>query len=231
MQIIPVIDVRGGVAVRAVAGDRAAYQPLETPLAEGCDPEAVARGYQALYPFQVLYVADLDGIEGRGANTALQTRIAAAWTGAEIWIDDGGLAPGQGRVRRITASESLLAAGLCQVATDTGAMRAAEILSLDFQGQAFLGPPGLLAVPDIWPRRVIVMTLAAVGRDAGPDIRRVADVVRLAGPAREVYAAGGVRGPQDVRALSEAGAAGVLVASALHSGQIKTGDLEEIAGF
>ena len=75
------------------------------------------------------------------------------------------------------------------------------------------------------------MTLAAVGRDEGPDLKRVAGIVRLAGPGREVFAAGGVRAAEDLRALAEAGAAGVLVASALHRGKIKADDLREIAGF
>ena len=76
MDIIPVIDVRHGVAVRAVAGDRACYRPLETPLAASADPLDVARGYLSLYPFRSLYVADLDGIEGRGRNEALPARFS-----------------------------------------------------------------------------------------------------------------------------------------------------------
>ena len=95
MQVIPVIDVRGGVAVRAVAGERSAYQPLETPLADGCDPAAIAHG----------------------ANGEMQRRIAEAWAGSAVWIDDGGLGgePMVGKVCRVTGSESLLASGVCQM--------------------------------------------------------------------------------------------------------------------
>ncbi len=56
MQIIPVIDVRHGQAVRAVRGDRSNYRPIVTPLAASADPLEVARGYLRLFPFQaVLY--------------------------------------------------------------------------------------------------------------------------------------------------------------------------------
>ena len=48
---------------------------------------------------------------------------------------------------------------------------------------------------------------------------------------RRIYAAGGVRDRADMIALHAAGAAGVLVATALHAGTIKAGDLEEIAGL
>jgi phosphoribosylformimino-5-aminoimidazole carboxamide ribotide isomerase len=76
---------------------------------------------------------------------------------------------------------------------------------------------------------VIVMTLARVGSSAGPDVQRVADIVGRAGK-RRVYAAGGVRDRDDIDALRGAGAAGVLLATALHSGTITAGDLVMIAG-
>jgi phosphoribosylformimino-5-aminoimidazole carboxamide ribotide isomerase len=76
---------------------------------------------------------------------------------------------------------------------------------------------------------LIVMTLARVGTGGGPDLAKIGGIVRRAGD-RRVYAAGGVRGLPDLLALRDIGAAGALVATALHRGQIKTGDLEEIAG-
>ena len=75
MDVIPVIDVRMGVAVKAIAGDRANYKPLATPLCEGSDPRAVLDGLMALHPFPVIYVADLDGIEGCGSNLELVSSL------------------------------------------------------------------------------------------------------------------------------------------------------------
>ena len=109
MEIIPVIDVRHGAAVRARGGDRARYRPLETPLAPSADPVAVARGLLSLYPFRTLYVADLDGIEGRGANAGLVAPLAAALPGVELWVDDGsfGASFAEPGVVRVVGSESL----------------------------------------------------------------------------------------------------------------------------
>ncbi len=81
-----------------------------------------------------------------------------------------------------------------------------------------------------WPEAVIVMTLARVGSGDGPDLERIASIVAAAG-GRRVYAAGGVRDRADIEALHAAGAAGVLIATALHAGTIKAGDLQEIAGL
>src|SRR5690606_1424352 len=84
------------------------------------------------------------------------------------------------------------------------------VLSLDFRGETFLGPAELLDDAALWPARVVVMTLAKVGSGAGPDLVRLADVAARAG-GRALFAAGGVRGPEDVEALQQAGVAGALV--------------------
>ena len=236
MDVIPVIDVRHGVAVAAVRGRRADYRPLVTPLADGSNPAAVARGFAALSSFPTLYVADLDGIEGRGRDTALVTALAAAVPGARIWIDDGTPARNAadwigraGPARHVIGSESL--AGPDDIAALRTLPRDGYVLSLDFKDDRFEGPPVVLDAAQHWPRDVIVMTLARVGSGEGPDVARVAAIAARAGPTRRIYAAGGVRDRADVEALHAAGAAGALVASALHAGTIKAGDLREIAGL
>lgn len=234
MHIIPVIDVMGGVAVAARGGARADYKPLVTPLAAGPAPIAVARGFLTLYPFRTLYVADLDGIRGRGANLDLIRSLSKALPGVALWVDNG--ASDETRVRDLLAipdtaavigSESKL--GPAELDTLTSLFGERLILSLDFKGDEFLGSPQLLSQRTAWPDRVIAMTLARVGSGEGPDVTRLGQIAAAAG-MRRVYAAGGIRGSADLEAARAAGAAGALVATALHGGQIKTGDLEEIAG-
>jgi len=274
MEIIPVIDVKGGVAVAAVRGDRARYRPLESPLAASADPVAVAQGLSALFPFATLYVADLDGIEGRGSDLATQQRLAASWPGRELWIDDGSTgppAPGAGASASLHGEEAKNVAAPSPLPERSRAPRAGEgagtdplikserldpmikshvlgseslttlddyhrgreragpaaPLSLDFRGDQFIGPPALLGDAALWPDRVIVMTLARVGSNEGPDLERLAAIVARAG-ARRVYAAGGVRDSRDLIALREAGAAGALVATALHGGSIERDDLARL---
>ena len=235
MDIIPVIDVRLGRAVAAVRGRRADYKPLVTPLAAGSDPVDIARGYAALFTFPALYVADLDGIEGRGRDKALTARLAAAVPGMRLWVDDGGSAREAGQriadeahVTPVLGSESL------RGDEDVAALRALPpdryVLSLDFKDDRFRWAGGSAGRAAALAARVIVMTLARVGSGEGPDLQRVAGIVAGAG-ARRIYAAGGVRDRADIEALHAAGAAGVLIATALHAGTIKAGDLQEIAGL
>ncbi|MBM3641974.1 MAG: nickel transporter, partial [Alphaproteobacteria bacterium] len=62
MQIIPVIDIRSGVVVRARAGDRDSYAPIMSALAPTSAPVDVVAGFLALHSFERIYIADLDAI-------------------------------------------------------------------------------------------------------------------------------------------------------------------------
>lgn len=222
MDVIPVIDIRNGVAVRAIAGRRSDYRPLVTPLARSSAPLDVAEGLMALHAFRALYIADLDAIEGRGDNLATVRAISARFPDLHLWIDAGFRCAEDARdwlalknVAAVFGSETLGSlASLENIAADARA-----ILSLDFKEGAFLGPDGLLAAPARWPTRVLVMTLDRVGAGSGPDLERLEAIRRVAGD-RTVVAAGGVRGGDDLVALRMAGADGVLVASALHDGAL-----------
>ncbi|MGA9601368.1 MAG: HisA/HisF-related TIM barrel protein [Methylocystis sp.] len=221
MRIIPVIDLMGGEAVRAVAGRRAEYRPLETPLAASSDPCAVTEGFLRLYPFKTIYLADLDAILERGGNERALARLAAAFPKIEFWLDRGRYEPpAAANFVRVIGSESL--------ATDAPppdlSQQREAVLSLDFDQARFLGPAELETRPALWPERVIAMTLAKIGGGAGPDFERLALIKARAG-GREVYAAGGLRGADDLLRLAERGIAGALVATALHEGRIGAREL------
>lgn len=230
MEVIPVIDLKGGVVVHARAGDRKAYQPLASPFLEGSAPDAVVRALLRLFPFRSLYIADLDAIEGRGDHDAVIARIAEIAPSVDIWVDRGfGSAVAAARWlernpgRLVIGSESQRDASV--LAALSGNPRL--VLSLDFRGEAFQGPEALLNDAALWPKRIIVMTLARVGSGAGPDVARLSAIAARA-PDRLVYAAGGVRNLTDLRAAEQAGASGALVATALHSGAITADDLRRL---
>jgi phosphoribosylformimino-5-aminoimidazole carboxamide ribotide isomerase len=230
LRTIPVIDLMHGQVVRAQMGDRASYRAIDSPLSPTSDAVDVVRGLCAVYPFPTLYVADLDAIQCNGDNFATLGRVRAKFPALRMWIDHG--------AADFEALDTVIRAGLGAPVIGSesqrdGALVARHrestriVLSLDFRGDAFLGPAEILAEPDLWPRRVIVMTLARVGSAAGPDLSRLAAIRAIAGD-RELYAAGGVRDAADLSALKAAGAAGALIATALHDGRIVRADLEAI---
>ena len=230
MEIIPVIDLKGGQVVRARMGQRDQYRPIETPLSPTSDPVDVTRGLLSVFPFRALYVADLEAIERTGNSDAILARLRAVFPHLAFWVDNG-IAEPDAANRWLESSRGHLVLG-SEVQRDTTLVSSLKddpraILSLDFRGDAFVGPPALLATPDIWPRRVIVMTLARVGSGAGPDIDRLTEIRDVAGQ-RHLYAAGGVRDTGDLTALKRAGIAGTLVASALHDGVLTATTMREL---
>lgn len=223
--VIPVLDLRGGRVVRARRGERSSYAPIETPLAKGSAPEAVARGLCEAWPAATLYVADLDAIIDRAPpDLAALTAIARACPGVALWVDAGFADPegvaaflATGLGRPVIGSESQTEADVA------GRFGACAVLSLDTRGTERLGPADLHDDPSLWPPEVIAMTLTQVGAGQGPDLPALA-ALQAQAPDRRLYAAGGVRGPDDLRALRAAGIAGALVASALHDGTLSRAD-------
>lgn len=224
MRIIPVLDIMGGLVVRGVMGERQAYRPIETPLGAGADPVAVAKGLARLGDFSAFYVADLDAIEGRPPNAAALSALGESFPDTAFWVDAGLRTAAEAEcLQRAPHQHAVMGTESIADAAVLAALPHPEraILSLDFKGEAFLGPPEILQDTTLWPDRVIVMTLARVGSGAGPDLDRLGAIVARA-EGRAIYAAGGVRGPGDLEVLEQAGIAGALVSTALHDGRLSS---------
>ncbi len=201
-----------GRVVHAREGRRDQYRPLESSLCASSRPEAVLEALLALFPFRCCYIADLDGILGRGDHREVVAALERDHPDLVFWLDAGGRAVPGVRARTVVGSESL-PGDVVPVLPGDG------VLSLDFRGETFLGPRGLLEDGQAWPGEVIVMTLERVGSGQGPDLERLASL-RARAPDKRYYAAGGVRDGADLGALARAGATGVLLASALHDGRL-----------
>lgn len=231
--VVPVVDIRNGLAVQARAGDRANYAPLSSPLVASPEPASALAGLLTLFPFRAVYVADLDAIERGEPNIDSIAAMAAAAPAAELWLDAGSAGEAAVRAARGWGAGRVVIGSESQPAGDLGLAARLEragvpvALSLDFHGESFAGPPALWSDPTLWPSTLIVMTLARVGTGSGPDLARLLDVKGRAGD-RRVFAAGGVRGPSDLEALAAAGIAGALVATALHDGRIGAADLARL---
>jgi phosphoribosylformimino-5-aminoimidazole carboxamide ribotide isomerase len=212
LRVIPVVDLARGRVVRAVRGERAAYRPIASGLVAGSEPAAVAAALLACVAppagdVPVLYLADLDAVQGGPAQAQALAALLAAMPGLELWVDAGFAGPADaaalaarvgpdgGRLRPVFGSETLAdRAALAAVGADARA-----VLSLDCRHARPLDPAGCWTSPALWPPTVIVMTLDRVGARAGPDLETFARL-RAAAPDRSLIGAGGVRDAADVRA-------------------------------
>lgn len=220
MKLIPVIDLQNGVVVHARGGQRAAYQPIKTPLCDGSNATAIVGALAVLYRFDCLYVADLDAIQGRGDNSAGLLDLLQHHPQLRFWVDAGPFSLRQAelapeRIRPVLGSECLNPT-LLQQANDSN-----WILSLDFGTDGILGDTELFADTSLWPDDIILMELQRVGIGLGPNWQRLEQYCNDY-PQKQFYAAGGVRSDSDLRQLEKTGINGVLLASALHSGTIES---------
>ena len=89
MKLIPVIDLMQGQVVRAVRGNRQAYQPIVSRLCSSSDPVTVAKVLCEHCATRQLYVADLDALLGRPAQLAMLRSLLQAMPDLELWLDAG----------------------------------------------------------------------------------------------------------------------------------------------
>jgi phosphoribosylformimino-5-aminoimidazole carboxamide ribotide isomerase len=237
MQIIPVIDLLNGVVVHAKRGQRAAYQPIQSQLTASSAPLDIVAALLQLYPFQTLYIADLDAICGTGNNESVVEAISQAHPQLTIWLDCG-IAQMNARalynapqIRAVIGSESIVS--LQDYRAISYACQSKHVLSLDYSATSAMGISELHENARFWPDDTICMTLNAVGSGQGVDCERLNSLIKMnsarKSPSR-IYAAGGVRGLEDLEQLKKMGVSGALLATALHQQQISSEEIESLAG-
>jgi phosphoribosylformimino-5-aminoimidazole carboxamide ribotide isomerase len=226
LRLIPVIDLKGGIVVHAREGRRSEYAPIQSNLCKGADPQTVMAALVQLHPFRIFYFADLDAIQREGSNRTILAGLHARFPDIDIWADTGiADETALDEWRRAGLGTSVIGSeSLVDVNLIAGARNEPAVLSLDFLGDTFKGPPELLRDPALWPADVLAMNLQRVGSDAGPDLALIS-MLAAKQPASRVYAAGGVRSIEDLRRAGAAGAAGALLATALHDGRIGRAEL------
>ncbi|HVK17655.1 MAG TPA: HisA/HisF-related TIM barrel protein [Fimbriiglobus sp.] len=237
MRIIPVIDVMGGVVVRAVGGQRAEYRPVRSRLVDSVEPLVVARALLELTGADDLYVADLDAITRSGVNTASVRGLCGL--GPRIWIDTGirtdddlERVPQGPNVVAVFGTETVERQQVYIRAIDHRS-RTGVALSIDMVGRVFLGNHrtwSLRNSDEIWwvaeqayhvgCLDIILLDLHDVGSGNGPSTAGLCCGLKRVWPDMRIVTGGGIRDWDDVKRLEDAGADAVLVASALHDGTL-----------
>ncbi len=239
MRIIPVIDILNGRVVHAVRGKRKEYQPLKSILCNSSDPLAVALAFKVC-GFKELYVADLDAILEQGENSAVLREIVEK-TSLMLMFDAGvdNLEKAQHLLRNkvskiIIGTETLQNLRFVQESVERfGSDRV--IVSLDLMNgkvlckseEAKLMSPLALAhdLEKMGVTEMIVLDLARVGSGEGVDFELLKEIMRRL--KTKVLVGGGARDIKDLMELQKIGLAGVLLATALHSGRISLEELRK----
>jgi len=238
MQVIPAIDLRDGRVVRLAQGDYARERRYARDAVALADEYASAGA-------RWLHLVDLDGARDGTFGCA---EVVRAISGSSLRIQAGG------GVRRSEDVERLLDAGATRVVIGSVAVddtATVEHWIERFGGEhiciALDVRPGGAArwslpvrgwttettrtLDELAPRyaaagakHLLCTDISRDGMLAGPNVSLYEHIVRLA-PALSVQASGGVRGADDLRALSAAGAAAAVVGRSLLERRARLADL------
>ncbi len=233
--VYPAIDLRGGRCVRLKQGD------FGREKAYDADPVGRAREWERRGA-RAIHVVDLDGArEGRPAQIDLVRRMAAS---VDVPLQLGG---------GVRTLEDLLAvkdAGAARVVVGTAAVldQAFRLRAVEVLGEALVvavdARDGIVATHG-WREAsglnvldlarelagdgvasVLYTDVARDGMDAGAALEGTATVANIV----PTIASGGVRGPEDVAALSGVpGVAGAVVGTALYEGRSTLEELLRVA--
>lgn len=219
IEVIPAVDVLGAEAVRLQRGD------YDDVVERADDPAELAMRWIADGARRV-HLVDLDGARSGCVRPELVRRVAARIAPTPLQASGG--------IRTVADVHTLLDAGAERVVVGTAAwpdptpwleLGEAVVLAVDVRDgelrtRGWTDGAGL-TLTDAAARapgaRALVTAIDRDGTLAGPDLELVKQAVEA---GFSVLAAGGIRSPEDVNALANAGAEAAVVGRALLRGAL-----------
>ena len=222
MKVIPVIDYMHGHVVLAQHGQRASYQPVNSPLCSTSNLTDVIDSILSFMHFNTIYIADLDAITGRQYQAAPWRTLCLTYPTTEFWLDLGQhVSVWQNEfnevlnVRPVIGTEAFQHSQ--QIITLLNQLRSNNpIISLDFKHQQLLGPEKFIQHCRHWPEDIIALDLDQIGHPDGTDFGFYSDLMCELPAASNLYMGGGIRNIDDLKQAQSLGLNGALIATALH---------------
>ena len=241
-KIIPVVDLRNGVVVRAVAGDRANYKQLDNAAFKSNDLCRIIEVLLKLSRSNILYVANLNGIAGDYSYDSILYEIMRKFSKVEIWVDNGfrdlrelnnfreGFSSWcEKKGYSLCSGENIVPVFGTETIADNSSYKKIfstleeAVLSIDKKNNVILGLVTIDTILKMLPKRVILMNLDKVGTNSGPDINWLKNMTQR-NLKVEFFGAGGLRDRDDYEIVARYKAAGWLVGSALFNSMMDFGD-------
>ncbi len=220
--IIPVIDIKNGIAVSGKSGNRETYTPLKTVFSNSYEPIAIARELKKS-GFSSVYIADLDAIEGNNSNLEIAIEINQI---IPVMFDSG--IRNYSEVQKIigTVEKVIIATETIENFDDIELIFSSFpkqnlVLSIDVKDGNILSKHITIDFKDIIriiqeinPPEVILLDISRVGTENGVDHELIKSFIGL---DTDLILGGGIT-LQDIKDLHSLGIKYFLVGTALHSG-------------
>lgn len=223
--IIPVLDIKEGLAVSGKSGNRETYQPLQTVFHRSSDPVEIAGSLRSAGAAE-MYIADLDAIEKKGSNLDIVGEINQI---IPVMLDCGAS-------DLDSVTEALQVADKVIVATET-LKRLEDLYEIfsRFDGEQIVISIDVLHnkvlskymdldfsilranLVKLQPSQIILLDISNVGTEGGVNW----DLINEFSGLESSFILGGGIIEEDMGELGKRGVAEVLVGTALHNGQIK----------
>lgn len=222
IRCILALDLKGGIVVRGVRGEREKYRPISetSTLVDTPVPEDVI---SAIRPKET-YIADLDRITGSGNNLDIIESLSKL---TRTMSDTGASCAEDAIEARMISHAVILGTETAPMSLIRECQGKRTIVSLDmkdgkmlFRDRAFNVSPleALEAMNEFELGGVILLDLSRVGSGEGIDPGQVESAVSVS--RHDIIVGGGVRGVEDLELIERHGASGAIIASAVHSGKV-----------
>lgn len=222
--IIPVLDLKNGMAVSGKSGKRETYKPLETVFHKSSSPKEIAKSLSEAGAVR-MYIADLDSIENKRSNFDVIHDINE---NISVMLDSGAN-------NVFDVEKALEVADKIIIATETlkGMDDLADIfhkfdknrliISIDIKkGEIFSKYLNINLndfieeIKELNPPEIILLDISKVGTEEGVNEEFIKKILKL---SSSLIIGGGITSG-DIKKLEKIGINKFLVGSALHNGKL-----------
>lgn len=220
--IIPVLDLKNGIAVSGKSGKRETYKPLETVFHKSASPEGIGKSLSDSGAVRI-YIADLDSIENRKSNFEV---IQEVNKNISVMLDCGARNVFDVKKALEVADKVIIATETLKDIDDLNDIfdnfdKNRLVISIDIKDNEIFSKSlnidikeFIRKIKDLNPPEVILLDISQVGTERGVNYELIRKFLEL-----PLIIGGGITS-SDIKRLEKLGINKFLVGSALHNGKL-----------
>ena len=220
--IIPVLDLKNGIAVSGKSGKRETYKPLETVFHKSASPEGIGKSLSDAGAVRI-YIADLDSIENRESNFEV---IHEVNKNISVMLDCGARNVFDVKKALEVADKVIIATETLKDIDDLNDIfdnfdKNRLVISIDIKDNEIFSKSlnidleeFIRKIKELNPPEVILLDISQVGTERGVNYELIRKFLEL-----PLIIGGGITS-SDITRLEKLGINKFLVGSALHNGKL-----------